>query len=97
MSVTQLYIMVPLVKRIRKFTLGSRAYANDSELVFIIGASLNICARPSAPTLDALKSVRTEESSSASAHEARTFLSEGHRTCYTPKLLQRTDALTAAS
>ena len=39
---TKLYIIVPLVKRSSKYTLGSRDYANTAELVFIIGASLNL-------------------------------------------------------
>ena len=43
---TQLYIIVLLVKRSRKYTLGSRDYANTVELVFIIGASLNVHAPP---------------------------------------------------
>ena len=45
MSVTQLYIIVLLVKTSRKCTLASRDYANSVELVFIIGHLL-MCTRP---------------------------------------------------
>ena len=40
MSVTQLYMIVLLVKRSKKYTSGLRDYASTAELVFIIGASL---------------------------------------------------------
>ena len=63
---TQLYIVVLLVKRSRKYTLGSRDYANTVELVFIIGASLNL--RPPLPRGWELGGpVRTEDRTSGRA------------------------------
>ena len=60
---TQLYIIVLLVKRSRKYTLGSRDYANTVELVFIIWASLNL--RPPLPRGWELGNpVRTEDRTS---------------------------------
>ena len=66
-TVTQLYIIVLLVKRSRKYTLGSHDYANTAELVFIIGASL-ICPRP-CPEAGSLwgDPVRTEDRTSGRA------------------------------
>eukprot|EP00964_Phaeocystis_antarctica_P112932 scaffold77049_cov100-Phaeocystis_antarctica.AAC.3 len=65
-SVTQLYIIVLIVKRSRKYTLGSRDYANTVELVFIIWASLNL--RPPLPRGWELGDpVRTEDRTSGRA------------------------------
>ena len=59
-------IIVLLVKRSRKYTLGSHDYANTAELVFIIGASLNL--RPPLPRDWELGDpVRTEDRTSGRA------------------------------
>eukprot|EP00964_Phaeocystis_antarctica_P109847 scaffold74265_cov97-Phaeocystis_antarctica.AAC.2 len=61
-----LYIIVLLVKRSRKDTLGSRDYANTVELVFMIWASLNL--RPLLPRGWELGDpVRTEDRTSGRA------------------------------
>ena len=64
---TQLYIIVLLVKRSKKYTLGSHdGVANTAELVFRIGASLNL--RPPLPRGWELGDpVRTEDRTSGRA------------------------------
>ena len=65
-SVTQLYTFVPLAKRSSKYTLVPCDYANTVELVFIIGASLNL--RPPLPRGWELGDpVRTEDRTSGRA------------------------------
>ena len=79
-------MIVLLVKWSRKYALGSHDYANTAELVFIIGASLNVHAPP--PRGWELGGpVRTEDITSGGADN----LSGGPSTCYTPNL-ERTDA-----
>eukprot|EP00964_Phaeocystis_antarctica_P004273 scaffold2326_cov41-Phaeocystis_antarctica.AAC.2 len=74
----------------RKYTLGSHDYANTAELVFIIGTSLNLppplpypAPRPGA--------WGPSEDPKIALQDARTILSGGPGTYYTPNL-QRTDA-----
>ena len=89
---TQLYMIVLLVKWSRKYALGSHDYANTAELVFIIGASLNL-RRPLPRGWELGDPVKTEGRTSGHADN---FICGGPRTCDLTTCdtsnLERTDA-----